>query len=176
MQRVSSRIWTRVAVSIFYDDNHYTTDTIYAIQWMNATHFFIKISLSHFILERVNVMWCVWDGWRDIYSERGLLLSISSSRSQGGANACTPLQARQRQPDRLRVLCSTAILCTLSKSDRVVLITWSPSGYTPVRPECLDALSSSYLLIKMWQITKAHGVTRNELKIHGICYITFAHC
>ena len=27
MQPVSSRIWTRVAVSIFYDDNHYTTGT-----------------------------------------------------------------------------------------------------------------------------------------------------
>ena len=25
MQSVSSRIWTRVAVSISYDDNHYTT-------------------------------------------------------------------------------------------------------------------------------------------------------
>ena len=27
MQSVSSRIWTRVAVSISYDDNHYSTDT-----------------------------------------------------------------------------------------------------------------------------------------------------
>ena len=27
MQSVSSRIWTRVAVSISYDDNHYTTRT-----------------------------------------------------------------------------------------------------------------------------------------------------
>ena len=27
MQSFSSRIWTRVAVSIFYDDNHYTTGT-----------------------------------------------------------------------------------------------------------------------------------------------------
>ena len=27
MQSVSSRIWTRVAVSIPYDDNHYTTGT-----------------------------------------------------------------------------------------------------------------------------------------------------
>ena len=27
MQSVSSRIWTRVTVSISYDDNHYTTDT-----------------------------------------------------------------------------------------------------------------------------------------------------
>ena len=29
MQSVSSRIWTRVAVSISYDDNHYTTILIY---------------------------------------------------------------------------------------------------------------------------------------------------
>ena len=27
MQSVSSRVWTRVAVSISYDDNHYTTGT-----------------------------------------------------------------------------------------------------------------------------------------------------
>ena len=27
MQSVTSRIWTRVAVSISYDDNHYTTGT-----------------------------------------------------------------------------------------------------------------------------------------------------
>ena len=27
MQSVSSRIWTRAAMSIFYDDNHYTTGT-----------------------------------------------------------------------------------------------------------------------------------------------------
>ena len=28
MQSVSSRIWTRVAVFISYDDNHYTTGTM----------------------------------------------------------------------------------------------------------------------------------------------------
>ena len=28
MQSVSSGIWTRVAVSISYDDNHYTTGTL----------------------------------------------------------------------------------------------------------------------------------------------------
>ena len=31
MQSVSSRIWTRVAVSISYDDNHYTTGTYVGI-------------------------------------------------------------------------------------------------------------------------------------------------
>ena len=80
--------------------------------------------------------------------ERHILRERTSSShiffpEPGGANACTPLQACQRPPDRLRVPRSTAILCTLSKSDRVVLITRSPSGYTPVRPECPDAPSSS---------------------------------
>ena len=40
MQSVSSKIWTRVAVSISYDDNHYTTGTskIYFIV-VNFTQF-----------------------------------------------------------------------------------------------------------------------------------------
>ena len=32
MQSVSSRIWTRVTVSISYDDNHYTMGTTLPIQ------------------------------------------------------------------------------------------------------------------------------------------------
>ena len=31
MQSVSSRIWTRVAVSISYDDNHYSKGTFFNI-------------------------------------------------------------------------------------------------------------------------------------------------
>ena len=93
-------------------------------------------------------LWWVRDGWRD--SERGLLLPISS----GG----------------LRVPRSTANLCILSKSDRVVPIMWSPSSYTPVRPECPDRA----VLFTNQNVTacQAHMVTRNEPKIHGICYIT----
>ena len=33
MQSVRSRIWTRVAVSISYDDNDYTTDTSLWDDW-----------------------------------------------------------------------------------------------------------------------------------------------
>ena len=117
------------------------------------------------------LLWCVRGGWRDIYSERGLL-PISSSTSQGVPTLVLPCKLPSDASDRLRVPRSTAILCTPSKSDHVVLITWSPSVYTPVVPECLDAPSSSCLLIKWWQLTKAHGVTRNEPKIHVIRYIT----
>ena len=56
-------------------------------------------------------------------------------------------------------------------ADCVVLITWSTSGYTPVGSDCSDALSSPSLLIKTWQLVIAHRVTRNEPKIHVICYI-----
>ena len=45
MQSVSSRIWTRVAVSISCDDNHYTTGTYSFIKfilllniWVNETY------------------------------------------------------------------------------------------------------------------------------------------
>ena len=40
MQLVSSRIWTRVAVSISYDDNHYTTGTLF-----NINHLLVHIEL-----------------------------------------------------------------------------------------------------------------------------------
>ena len=39
MQSVSSRIWTHVAVSISYDDNHYTTGT----SWETERHNFDQI-------------------------------------------------------------------------------------------------------------------------------------
>ena len=61
------------------------------------THFFIKIYLSHFILERVDVS-VVCERW----VERHILRERTSSshilfQEPGGANACTPLQARQRR-------------------------------------------------------------------------------
>ena len=58
----------------------------------------------------------------------------------------------------------------LSKSDRVVFIKWSPSGYTPVISDCLDRLSSLCLLITGWQLVKAHRVARNEPKIRHMLY------
>ena len=113
--------------------------------------------------------------WRDIYSERGLLVPYLLPGA-GGCQLLHPLASRiirevRDASDRLRVPGSTPDSLPLSKSDRVV-ISWSPSGYTPVRPDCPDALSPPCLLITTWQLVKAHGVTRNEPKIHFICHIT----
>ena len=38
MQSVSSRIWTRVAVSISYDDNDYTTAPPWTIWWWGSSN------------------------------------------------------------------------------------------------------------------------------------------
>ena len=111
---------------------------------------------------------------RHIHREGTSFCPIPSSGSQGVPTLAPPAPYRQRRPNPLIGCVSLArlpILCTLSKSDRVV-ITWSPSGYTTVRLDFSDPLSSLCLLITTWQLAKANGVTRNEPKIHVICYIT----
>ena len=54
MQSVSSRIWTRVAVSISYDDNHYTTGTsnIYYVGCLNihGTHVTANNSTTNYVV------------------------------------------------------------------------------------------------------------------------------
>ena len=103
------------------------------------THFFIKRYIPQTLFSKgLMFLWCVRHGWRDIYSERGLFLPISSSRRQGVLTLAPPRKFVRDTSHRLRVPRSNVILYTLFKFDRVVLITWSPSGYTPVRPECPD--------------------------------------
>ena len=111
-------------------------------------------------------------GGETLYLEKGLLLLISSSRSQGVPTLASPCKLIRDAYGRLRAPRSTAILCTLSKSHCMVLIPWSPSGYTPVQPECPDHA----VLFTNQNVTvcQAHRVTRKEPKIHGICYITFS--
>ena len=53
MQSVSARIWTRVAVFISYDDNHYTTGISYLGGKMDKYKAKILVSESRIILEYV---------------------------------------------------------------------------------------------------------------------------
>ena len=101
------------------------------------------------------------------------LLPISSSRSQWVPTLATPCKLVRDASNRLRIPRSTVILSIMSKSDHMVLIKWSPFGYTHLLySTALIVLSYPCLLITAWQLVKAHGVTRNEPKIHVICYIT----
>ena len=49
MQSVSSRIWTHVAVSISYDDNHYTTSTLFDVLKYHYDLLIIQLNISHFL-------------------------------------------------------------------------------------------------------------------------------
>ena len=145
MQSILSRNWTRIAVSISCDDNHYTTGTSCYVREMGG----------------------------EIYTHReNFFFPYLLPGAKGMSTLALPCKLVRDTSNRLRVPCSTLDSLPLSKSDRVVLITWSPSGYTPVVPDCPDVQSYPCLLISAWQRVKGHGVTRNEPKIHVIYYIT----
>ena len=128
-------------------------------------HFFIiyiYIYISHTLFSKGLIfLWCVRGRWRDI---------LSSSRSQGVPTLAPPCKLVRDASGRLHVHRSTAFLCTLSKSHCVILITWSPSSYTHVRSECPDR--AVLFTDQNVSACQAHGVTRNEPKIHDIYYIT----
>ena len=45
MQTVSSRIWTRVAVSISYDANHYTMNTSFRMEFKGSGSIFENLQM-----------------------------------------------------------------------------------------------------------------------------------
>ena len=59
MQSVSSRIWTRVAVSISYDDNHYTTSTSISKETLFVSEkqldYFHILNILHTFFKKSNV-------------------------------------------------------------------------------------------------------------------------
>ena len=133
-----------------------------------------KIYLSHLFPKGLMFLWCVRDVSRDIYSERE---DFFFPYLLPGARGCQRLHSLCKlvrdASAQLHVPRSSAILCLCLK-----LTTWVSSRdlllvIHLLYPSALIAPSSSCLLIKMWQLTKAHGVTWNERKIHVRCDITF---
>ena len=111
------------------------SNIIYELQWTNEHTSLWKIYLSHFILERVDV---------SVGCERWVETHILRERTyiffqKPGVPTFAPTWQLVRDASgRLHDPRSTVILCTQSKSDRVILITWSPSGYTRYVPDCPD--------------------------------------
>ena len=118
--------------------------------------------------------WCfcgVWEMGEETYSQREDFFFPSSSRSQGVPTLSPPCKTRY-------LWLAACPLLDCDSLDSLNLTTWFPSRDLLLvthlwYPSALIVVSSSCLLIKMWQLAKAQGVTRNELKIHAICYITF---
>ena len=162
---------------IFSAVSLWTTRNIIKDNEWTKTLLYKKKYISHFILAKgAHRLLLVWEIDGETYTHRGdSVLSHIFFRDQGGANACTPVQpVFSETTERLwSAACPSLGSDSLppSKFYRVV-ITWSPSGYTPFGPDCHDALSSLCLLITTWQLVIAYRVTRNQPKIHVICYIT----
>ena len=94
MQSVSSRIWTRVAVSISYDDNHYSTGTskitnnsLYAIKPTNE-----RVWTSIMLL-RYSSEWNSREGHETSYSlpSRLWMQNTPTASLQGGTNHPCPV-------------------------------------------------------------------------------------
>ena len=98
----------------------------------NEEHVYIKIYISHFILERgTQFVVSLRDRWKNIYSKRGLLLA---PYLHPGARGCQRLQAESSETSKTLLigclsLAQLSVLWTLSKSDHVVLIS---RGLLPV--------------------------------------------
>ena len=148
---------------------------LFEIQWSNETLLYNNISLILFS-KGAHSLLLVWEIDGETYTQRrNFFLSRIFFWEPGCAIACASLKAISS--DDLTPLIGfmslawLPILWPLSKSDCVVLISHGllPLTHLLGYP---DTLQSPCLLITTWQLVKAHGVTRNELKIHVICYIT----
>ena len=94
MQSVSARIWTRVAVSISYDDNPYTTNTSMGITWISlatslyhpslpaALPGYIRISTELLIGSNLSFSPCssVWRGQPEYIANEFVLISPAVSQ------------------------------------------------------------------------------------------------
>ena len=75
MQSVSSRIWTRVDVSISYDDNHYTTGTsnlLPVIEYFKRSpftifRFFYEFTVEYLAIKRKILQKNQLTEWADLY-------------------------------------------------------------------------------------------------------------
>ena len=104
------------------------------------THFFIKIYLS-FYSQKGPIVCCWFGRWMErLYTQREDFfpyLLLGARGCQHLHSLASSSETTSNASNRLCVPHSTDSL-PLSKSDCVDLIVWSPSGYTPVVPECPD--------------------------------------
>ena len=135
------------------------------------THFFIKTYLT--LYSRKGWWFCgVWEIRGETYTQREDFFFPYLLPGVRGRQCLHSLASSSETTSvRLRVPRSTAILCHCPN-----LTAWfSSRGLIPVTHliDLSTLIVLSCLLITTRQLVKVHGVTRNELKIHGIRYITF---
>ena len=139
---------------------------------MHERNTLVYKNISHFILERGPQFVVSWEIDGEIYTQRGDFFPYLLPGARG-CQRLHPLASRvvREASDRLRIPGSTPDSLHLCLN----LTAWLSRGLLSVT-HLFDQTAwrtvISCLLITMWQLVKAHGVTRNEPKIHVIYYIT----
>ena len=127
-----------------------------------------NISLTHYSRKGWFFVGWVWEMGGETYTKRKDFF-----QEPGGCQRLPPLASSSETP---LIGCISLARLRFSASVKI----WPRGSHPvipfqlPVRPESSDAPSSPCLPIKMWQLTKAYGVTRKETKMHVISYITIA--
>ena len=131
------------------------------------TRLYKNMNLSHFILERVDVSVVRARG-----VERHILRERTSShiyfQKPGGANACTPWSSSETP-----LVCYASLARLWFSALSLNLTAWFSSRDLLPVTHLLYPSALITLLFTNHNVTACHGVTRNEPKIHVICYITF---
>ena len=92
MQSVSSRIWTRVAVSISYDDNHYTINNY--LNWNSSMNVMMLVLITRpddnviYISKEVSNLYISWP--TQVEGNSKSLFSIVSTQRCKGGRYCIP--------------------------------------------------------------------------------------
>ena len=135
------------------------------------THFLIK-NISLTLYSRKGWCFCsVWEmgGETNTQIEDSLFPYLLP-----GARACQCLHPLASSSEPPLIGCVSLVRLRFSALCLNLTAWFSSRGLLPVThllyPTALIVLSC--LLITTWQLVKAHVVTRNEPKIHVICYIT----
>ena len=95
-----------------------------------------------------------------------------------GASGCQRLHPLASSSETPQVSCVSLAQLRFSVFCLNLTVWFSSCDLLPVTDlfDLSALITLSWLLIKMRQLPKAHWVTRNERKFHGICYIIKVFC
>ena len=175
MQSVSSRIWTRVVVSISYDDNHYTTGTdftlVIVIQY-NTLVIVIQYKLvNYYLCHKADTSYT----WVFVNEYRSL---ACTSLSQGKGYICEAPSENQthnssNSPARLAcwslptASCKHTCVCRVKRPWQVQVLAWHSENQTPKSSNSHTKLTHKPHSLLLYPNTTKTWVCVNEYSVLG---------
>ena len=148
---------------------------IYELKWTNETHFFIKINLSFYSRKRgLQFVVSLRNRWRDIYSERGLLLVPYLLPGARGKQRLHPLASRIVRDDL--TLCSAVCHWLDSRFSALCLnlTAWLSRGLLRVTHLLdLTALTRCHPLFTNHNMTACQSTWSHKERTKNPCHVLY---